>query len=121
MAMGLAADIGGTGAPNLVLSHGLGATREVWRGLCEHLSAGWPGRWIALDLPGHGRSPPGPSYEPHAKAAAVVQTLLEIGGGRPLVVLGHSMGGVVALALAGGQLGLLPTLTLAPGNTLVLK
>jgi len=114
--MSLAADIGGHGAPLLVLLHGLGATREVWRGLCAQLESRWPGRWIAPDLPGHGRSPALASYAPAEQAAAVAETLGEAGlQGHPLVVLGHSMGGVVGLALASGAFGPRPTHTLALG------
>jgi len=114
--MSRAADIGGHGAPLLVLLHGLGGTREVWRGLCTHLDGSWPGRWIAPDLPGHGRSPALASYSPAEQAAAVAETLGEAGlSARPLVVLGHSMGGVVALALASGAYGPKPAHTLALG------
>lgn len=82
----------------LVLLHGLGGTAELWRGVEAQLPGAWPGRWIALDLPGHGRSDPAPSYDFGAQAATVDRVLP---AGRDLVLLGHSMGGMVALALAG--------------------
>ncbi len=88
----------GSGAPTLLLVHGLGATGEVWRGVCE-LAAAWPGARLLVDLPGHGRSGrlPGYSYDAHALQ---LQALL---GARPgaVVVAGHSMGGYVGILLAG--------------------
>lgn len=83
--------------PLLVLLHGLGATAEVWRGVEAMLPAAWAGGWLLSDLPGHGRSAWRPPYtfEAHAEALdAVLPT------DRDLVLLGHSMGGMVALALA---------------------
>src|SRR3954470_14077117 len=86
---------GGDGEPVLLLLHGLGATADVWAGWPPLLVDRWPGRWLAPDLPGHGGSAPLPDYTFDALAAAV-RPLLEPG----TVVLGHSLGGVVGLALA---------------------
>lgn len=91
---------GGSGAPLLVLLHGLGATGDVWAGWRPLLARRWPGRWIAPDLPGHGGSPPLDGYTFDGFAAAVAAV---IEPGVPTTVLGHSLGGVVGLALASGQ------------------
>jgi pimeloyl-ACP methyl ester carboxylesterase len=98
MAGDLRVHSGGAGEPVLVLLHGLGATGDVWLGWRPLLAAGWPGRWIAPDLPGHGGSAPLPGYTFQALADAVGAVLEP---GAPVVVLGHSLGGVVGLALAG--------------------
>src|SRR5262245_25917537 len=98
MAGELRVQAGGEGGPVLVLLHGLGATGDVWRGWQPLLAAEWPGRWIAPDLPGHGGSAPLPRYTFQALADAVGAALEP---GAPVVVLGHSLGGVVGLALAG--------------------
>lgn len=92
----------GAGAPTLLLVHGLGATGEVWRGVCE-LAAGWPGTRVLVDLPGHGRSAhlPAYSYDLHARQ---LQLLLGARPG-PVVVAGHSMGGYVGILLAGARYG----------------
>src|SRR5215469_2770245 len=99
MEAGLRANAGGSGEALLVLLHGLGATGDVWGGWRPLLAERWPGRWIAPDLPGHGGSPPLAAYTFDGFAAAVAGLLRP---GAPVVVLGHSLGGVVGLALAGG-------------------
>ena len=91
---------GGSGEPLLVLLHGLGATGDVWGGWRPLLARRWPGRWIAPDLPGHGASPPLAAYTFDGFAAAVAGIARK---GGPVVVLGHSLGGVVGLALATGR------------------
>jgi len=88
---------GGDGDPLLLLLHGLGATGDVWAAWQPMLADRWPGRWLAPDLPGHGGSAPLPKYTFDGLAAAV-RPLVESGG--RTVVLGHSLGGVVGLALA---------------------
>ncbi|MEZ0577685.1 alpha/beta fold hydrolase [Nocardioides sp. MH1] len=88
--------------PLLVLLHGLGGTAELWRGVEALLPAAWPGQWVAVDLPGHGRSDPAPSYSFEAQAGLVGSVLPD---DRELVLVGHSMGGMVALALAGRRPG----------------
>jgi pimeloyl-ACP methyl ester carboxylesterase len=91
---------GGSGEPLLVLLHGLGATGDVWDSWRPLLARRWPGRWLAPDLPGHGGSPPLITYTFDDLAAAVASVV------RPnahAVVLGHSLGGVVGLALASGR------------------
>jgi pimeloyl-ACP methyl ester carboxylesterase len=99
MGSGLRLHQGGSGEPILLLLHGLGATGDVWQGWRPLLDRWWPGRWLAPDLPGHGGSPPLPGYTFESLAAAIAGT---VGTGARTVVLGHSLGGVVGLALAGG-------------------
>ncbi|HEX6921692.1 MAG TPA: alpha/beta fold hydrolase [Actinomycetes bacterium] len=93
---------GGHGEPTLLLLHGLGATGDVWQGCFDLLADRWPGRWLAPDLPGHGGSAPIRRYSFGATAACVADL---VGPDEPVVVLGHSMGGVVGLALASGWFG----------------
>jgi len=93
---------GGDGDPVLVLLHGLGATAAVWNGLVELLPAHWSGSWLAADLPGHGRSDPLPRYTFGSLAAAVSEVL---DPARRHAILGHSLGGVVAIALSSGWFG----------------
>jgi pimeloyl-ACP methyl ester carboxylesterase len=88
---------GGSGAPLLLLLHGLGASAAVWDGLIPILRERWPGRWLAPDFRGHGRSSHAAPYG-YGMHAADIAALLAADD--DVVILGHSMGGPVALALA---------------------
>ena len=89
---------GGEGGARTVLLHGLGANADVWLPLVGHLQ----GRWLAPDLRGHGRSPHGAPYG-YASFAGDVADLL--GQDEEVTLVGHSMGGAVAMALATGWYG----------------
>ena len=83
--------------PPVVLLHGLfGAARNfgaVQRALSPRF------RVIALDMPNHGDSPHDADMRYAAQAADVGETLQALGIGRAAVV-GHSMGGKAAMAMA---------------------
>jgi pimeloyl-ACP methyl ester carboxylesterase len=104
---------GGTGAPTLVLLHGLGANGTVWEGLKPLIRRHWPGRWMNLDLRGHGRSSHARPYGYAMYASDVAGAL----GGQDerITIVGHSMGGVVAMALATGWFGVTVDRVLAFG------
>ena len=92
---------GGDGAaPTLLFLHGLGGTGAVWNRVAR--VADWPGDIIIPDLRGHGASPWTRTYSFGAMASDVAGLVPE---GRPVVAVGHSMGGAVALALASGWFG----------------
>jgi pimeloyl-ACP methyl ester carboxylesterase len=97
---GLAYERGGTDGPLLVLIHGLGATGGVWSAMLAEAR----GRWIAPDLPGHGRSDHSGDYSVEALAAAIDELIEAERGGEAVTILGHSLGGLVAIALASGGL-----------------
>jgi pimeloyl-ACP methyl ester carboxylesterase len=86
----------------LLVVHGLGANGDVWNGLEDVLTKRWRSRWVIPDLPGHGGSSPLPRYSFAELAAAVAPT---VASASRVVALGHSLGGVVALALASGEFG----------------
>jgi (E)-2-((N-methylformamido)methylene)succinate hydrolase len=88
--------------PPLLLLHGLGVSGAVWQALARRLVPTWSP--IAPDLPGHGESDPagpgGPGgYTPEALADAV-GGLLDALRIERIPVVGHSLGALVALALA---------------------
>ncbi|GIW42416.1 MAG: 3-oxoadipate enol-lactonase [Candidatus Binatia bacterium] len=88
----------GRGDPVFLCLHGLADTGEIWSKLVPHLAA--HGRVLSLDQRAHGSSgaPPGP-YRREDLAADVVAVLDRVGV-RKAVLVGHSMGGVVALTTA---------------------
>jgi pimeloyl-ACP methyl ester carboxylesterase len=81
----------------LLLLHGLGGTSSVWDGV----TAGLDVPWVAPDLPGHGAAPPLSAYTFDGLARAVAE---QLDPAQSYDVLGHSLGGVVGLVLAGGLL-----------------
>ena len=93
----IAIDVSGSGEP-LVLFHGVGASRIVWRHVTPLLA---PRRLvIAPDLPGFGESAPaGPGFDLETTAAALAEPLAEQAGGR-FDLVGNSLGGAVAVELA---------------------
>lgn len=92
----------GSGDAVLLLLHGLGATGEVWTGLTQRLQAQrWQGRVIVPDLPGHGRSAPFSQHYSFGSLAACIAQLIPPAS--RVVVLGHSLGGAIALTLASGE------------------
>lgn len=106
--------------PPVVLVHGSWHGSWCWSLVTEHLATlGVPA--VAVDLDGHGLKGPSPRsrwgrpFDPDAYAAEVspvagvtassaaatlVGQLRRIGNGRPCVLVAHSMGGVVATAVA---------------------
>jgi pimeloyl-ACP methyl ester carboxylesterase len=97
---GMRVQRGGAGEPVLLMIHGLGATSDVWRGVQRLLPERWAGRWLAPDLPGHGGSTALESYTFGTLARSMAEL---VDPADPVVVLGHSLGGVVGLELAGGD------------------
>jgi len=106
--MNLSFDRGGEGDRSLVLLHGLGATRHAWRPMLQSAQAHWRGCWIEPDLRGHGQSAHAQNYSLGCHACDVAELISESGKRSEIVILGHSMGGAVGLALASGWFGVTP-------------
>jgi pimeloyl-ACP methyl ester carboxylesterase len=84
--------------PVLLLIHGMGGTFENWQEVVEPLSRHH--KVIAPDLPGHGASGPGGGdYSIGAFAAGLRDLLLALEYKRATVV-GHSLGGGIAMQFA---------------------
>lgn len=79
--------------PTIVLLHGLGGTRLQWMPVAKKLLA--THRVILVDLPGHGDSPMPEPFTLKAAADAVDAVLA--GQKEPVVLVGHSVGGAIAL------------------------
>jgi pimeloyl-ACP methyl ester carboxylesterase len=108
--MELAVERHGAGGPVLLLLHGVGANGAVWVPVLERLQAMWPGNIFVPDLRGHGRSPRAAAYGLGRHAAEVAELLAP---DDEIYVAGHSMGGAIALILAGGWFGVSVAGTLA--------
>ncbi|MGQ0483407.1 MAG: alpha/beta fold hydrolase [Pseudonocardia sp.] len=101
---------GPAGAVPAVYVHGLSGSGTNWTDLAAQLAPHAPG--LAVDLPGFGRSRPvaGFDYSPAAHADAL-QCFLA-GQGRPVHLLGNSMGGAIGLVVAARRPELVRSLTL---------
>lgn len=84
----------------IVLLHGLGEHAGYWReNVSALIAAGY--RVIAPDLAGHGRSDkPNRAYSMRWQAGLVMALCEQLQVKRPYTLVGHSMGGQVALRLA---------------------
>ena len=83
----------GTGPARVLALHGWGRASKDFAAVLDGLDA------VALDLPGFGATPPPPEPWGAAEyAAAIVPVVAELQP--PVVVLGHSFGGRVAVHLA---------------------
>ena len=95
----LAYDETGSGAPPLLLIHGWTHDHSYLRPQFEYF--GRRHRVVAVDLRGHGESDkPEQDYSIPGFADDLAWLIYELGLHRPIVV-GHSMGGAIALDLAG--------------------
>lgn len=90
----------GTGSP-VVLLHGLGRTAQVWNHVVELLRP-LDVRIVAFDLLGFGASPKPTWMEYNADdhANAVIASLEKLKLTEPVVLVGHSMGCLVAIRVA---------------------
>ncbi|MFD9412102.1 alpha/beta fold hydrolase [Streptomyces sp. NPDC059989] len=89
-------DHGGDGLP-LVLVHGAGRSLADWHATAAALAAGH--RVLAVDLPGHGRSPDISPWTIPTVVQHIADTL-DAHGVPEAVVVGHSLGGLVAVEYA---------------------
>ena len=84
--------------PVLLLIHGIAGTYENWQAVVEPLARGHT--VLAPDLPGHGMSAPGGGdYSLGALAAGLRDLLIALGHERATLV-GHSLGGGIAMQFA---------------------
>ncbi len=96
--------------PALVLLHGMASSWQWWLPVLPELGRRF--RVIAIDLPGFGGSDPlTPGWTMADQADAVAALCAHLDVDHP-VVLGHSMGGLVALALEAGYPELVQRLVL---------
>ena len=104
----------GSGVPPLVFIHGLGGSTATWDGcvaaLCDRYET------VAIDLLGHGESPVPEDPAEYTRDRALVdidEVLADLSS--PAVLVGHSLGGYLALAHAATRRG--ATLAIVVLNT----
>jgi pimeloyl-ACP methyl ester carboxylesterase len=97
----LATTVASRTLPTVVLVHGLESSKETWRGVLQYcLAHAMPA--VAMDLRGHGESELGDpnSFTSAALADDVWSAAMSVSGNRPVVLVGHSMGGRVVIEAA---------------------
>lgn len=99
----------GDSGPPIVLVHGFGADRLSW--LANTAELGKVGQVYTLDLPGHGGTPLGGPADIGTFAAALGRSIDEAGIA-PVHLVGHSLGGALALTLASERPELVRSLAL---------
>ncbi len=84
--------------PAILLSHGYGATAQMWAGQLAPLSE--QHRVIAWDMRGHGRtaSPEDPACYSEAETVADMAAILDAEGADDAIIAGLSLGGYMSLA-----------------------
>lgn len=91
------------GTPTVVMAHGWTSTRQAWRPVTGELERHLQVRIVTYDQRGHGRSTMGIGIEPSIKQLGrdlhTIITALAPEG--PIVLVGHSMGGMTIMAYAG--------------------
>ena len=88
----------GTGPVTLLFVHGLGANLKAWQKNVDSLSGSY--RCIALDLPGYGKSGQGDFQFGMSFFASHLRAFMEVLDLKNVVLVGHSMGGQIALTAA---------------------
>ncbi|MCU1365746.1 MAG: hypothetical protein JWL72_2486 [Ilumatobacteraceae bacterium] len=115
--MRLHIDQSGTGDP-IVFIHGMGSSSATWNDCAPLLAAGH--HVVVVDLLGHGRSPVPDDPDEYTRDAALadLDDVLAMLAPSPAVLVGHSLGGYLALAHAATRRGVargLVVLNTGPG------
>jgi esterase len=97
MTLELAHDSFGEAGPPVVILHGLLGSARNWTSIAKELAASH--RVVALDLRNHGRSPWAETMS-FDEMAGDVAAFIERQGFGPVRLIGHSLGGKIAMRLA---------------------
>ena len=105
----IAYEVHGSGEPTLILVHGWSCDARYWREQLVHFAARH--RVVTVDLAGHGHSGAGREDYTMRSFGEDVRAVADAVGGDQLILVGHSMGGLViaeaAHLLPGRVLGLI--------------
>ncbi|MDQ3016437.1 MAG: alpha/beta fold hydrolase [Bacteroidota bacterium] len=86
----------GNGSPVVIL-HGLFGMLDNWRAIAKSLESDF--QCILFDLRNHGKSPRDPNMDYKVMAADVLESMDDLGL-KEAIIMGHSMGGKVAMRFA---------------------
>ncbi len=103
-----------TDSPTLVLIHGAGATHTVWDSVVPGLDEFTV---LALDLPGHVAGNGGS----HDTVAGYVDAIADSLPEGPIILVGHSMGGLISCELAARDLGVTGVIALGTGAAMTVN
>jgi pimeloyl-ACP methyl ester carboxylesterase len=89
----------GTAGPRVAFLHGLFGQGRNWMQIAKAVAGpdGTSARCLLVDLPDHGRSPWTREFSYETYAGHVAATLSDAAPGEPWVLVGHSLGGKVAM------------------------
>ena len=89
----------GSAGPRVAFLHGLFGQGRNWTQIAKALSGpgGTGARCLLVDLPDHGRSPWSEEFSYEAYAGQVAATLAAAAPGESWILVGHSLGGKVAM------------------------
>ncbi len=89
----IAYEVHGSGEPTLILVHGWSCDARYWREQLTHFTA--KHRVVTVDLAGHGHSGAGRENYTMSSFGEDVRAVADAIGGDQLILIGHSMGGLV--------------------------
>jgi pimeloyl-ACP methyl ester carboxylesterase len=89
----IAYEVHGSGEPTLILVHGWSCDARYWREQLAHFAARH--RVVTVDLAGHGHSGAGRKDYTVRSFGEDVRAVADVVGGDQLILVGHSMGGLV--------------------------
>ena len=95
-------ETGGAGETTYLLLHGQGATGDTWHSVRDIIEQEKAGQWVIPDMRGHGRSDWAPSYGFGEHSTDIANLIRDR---ERVIIIGHSMGGIIGLALATGWFG----------------
>ena len=94
----IAYEVHGSGEPTLILVHGWSCDARYWREQLAHFAARH--RVVTVDMAGHGHSGAGRTDYTMRSFGEDVRVVADVVGGDRLILVGHSMGGLVVAEAA---------------------
>lgn len=97
-----------------VFVHGTPGDSGAWADYLMHVPQGY--RYVAIDRPGFGESGPDDTVVSLAEQAEAIAAVIKAGGGKPAVLIGHSLGGPIIAQAAVDHPDLVAALVIVAGS-----